>query len=187
MPDLSDGFFIGDNGDNEDSDGAPAEDPSASPKEPKSTDKRISDLQSARDKETARANKAEARLTALLAAEGKGAETPSATPAGGEVNGAILEMARMFAVQQNPKLAEYDITSEELFGNTPAEIARSAAELVAKYEKIETRARNKVLAANGIAPELEGAGEPKPDRDFSQMSSEDFAKIMDAAMTGARL
>jgi len=184
MPDPIDEFF-GDDGESGDDDGESGETktPSTPPKDQKSTDKRISDLQSAKDKETARANKAEKQLKALLSASGGDEEPMSPAPAG-DVNSAILEMARMFAVQQNPKLAEYEITASELSGNTPAEIAKSAAELVAKYEKIETRARNKALAANGLAPELEGAGAPPKDRDFSTMSREDFKKLMDAAMSG---
>jgi hypothetical protein len=185
MPDFMDDL-LGDSGEPGEDDGAPEQDPSAPPKEPKSTDKRISDLQSARDKETARANKAEAKLKALLAVDaGDAGDTDrQSAPAGGSTESAILEMARMFAVQQNPKLAEYGLSERDLVGNSPSEISRSAADLIARFEKIETQVRNKVLAANGLAPELDGTAVPTPDRDFSKMSSEDFKKIMDAAMQG---
>jgi hypothetical protein len=93
----------------------------------------------------------------------------------------------MFAVQQNPKLAEYGLTGDDLTGSTPREIAESAALLIARFEKVETQVRNKLLAENGLAPELSGGNKLPPDRDFSAMSSEDFKKLMDAAMTGARL
>jgi hypothetical protein len=59
--------------------------------------------------------------------------------------------------------------------------------LIARFEKIETQVRNKVLAENGLSPELTGGAYVAPDRDFTKMSSEDFKKLMDAAMTGARL
>jgi hypothetical protein len=184
MPDDIDGL-LADDGDDSGDDGAPETDPSAPPKVPKSADKRISDLQSARDKETARANKAEARLKAILAASSD-RDTESGTPSDPEVS-PMVEMARMFAVQQNPKLAEYGLTESDLTGSTPREIAKSAADLIARFEKIETQVRNKVLADNGMAPELAGAEVLPPDRDFSKMSSDDFKKLMDAAMTGSRL
>ena len=150
----------------------------------KSTDKRISDLQSKADKETARANKAETRLKALEAAlkEGDTKDSkPEAETAGNGVNDAVLDMARMFVFQQNPKLAQYGISSSDLAGSTPAAVAQSATELVARFEKIETQVRNKVLADQGLAPELD-SGVPEPARDFTKMSSEDFEKVMNAAL-----
>jgi hypothetical protein len=93
-------------------------------------------------------------------------------------------MARMFAVQQNPKLSEYGLSASDLTGSTPSEIAQSAAALIARFEKIETTVRNKVLAANGLAPEVDaGAPPPSKAKDFSKMSSEDFKKVMDEAMS----
>ena len=49
-----------------------AEGESSGDKDPKSSDKRIRDLQSQKDKETARANKAEKQLKALLAPKVQG-------------------------------------------------------------------------------------------------------------------
>jgi len=185
MPDFMDDLLQGDLGEPGADDGDPEKDPSPSPKEPKSTDKRVSDLQSARDKETARANKAEAKLAALLSVANSDSDSSSRSdPISGNADGVILEMARMFTVQQNPKLAEYGLSEQDLTGTTPGEIARSASALIARFEKIETQVRNKVLADNGLAPELDGTAVPTPDRDFSKMSSEDFKKLMDAAMQG---
>lgn len=184
MSDLNDDLF-GDEDDALETDGDP-KDPSAKSADPKSTDKRISDLQSKADKETARANKAEARLKAVLEAEGNGAETGKSPVAQSTVTDAatlaVLDMARMFAVQQYPKLAEYGVGAADLNGATPGEIAQSAAALVARYEKIETRARNKVLAENGFAPEIEAGAKAVPTRDFSAMPKEDFDKILNAAL-----
>lgn len=155
-------------------------------KDPKSTDKRISDLQSAKDKETARANKLQKQLDAIAAAsKGDDVEAPKAPPAGG-TDSAILDMARMFALSANPKLAEYGLTAEDLSGDTPSAIAASAAGLVARYEKLETQIRNKVLAENGMAPEIESGAPPAQPRDFSKMSKEDFQKVMDAALNKTR-
>jgi len=56
--------------------------------------------------------------------------------------------------------------------------------LVARFEKVETQVKNKVLAENGLAPAIEGDKAPSKPRDFSTMSSEDFKKVMEAAMRG---
>lgn len=146
----------------------------------KSADKRISEMQSERDRETARANKAEKQLKALLGVQGAGAEGGS--PEGDTGQSAILDMARMFAEQQNPKLAEYGLTGADLTGTTPAEIAASASQLVARFEKIETRALNKVLAERGLAPEIDGQVPPPKPRDFTNMPKEDFDKVVAKAL-----
>ena len=49
-------------------------------------------------------------------------------------------------------------------------------------EKIETQVRNKVLADNGLTLEVDAGAPPAQTRDYSKMSSEDFKKVMDAAM-----
>lgn len=192
MSERSDNLFDdGDEGDDSSTDSAAGASggESGEAKDPKSTDKRISDLQSAKDKETARANKLQKQLDAIAAATKEdGAEDgkPAAPVAGDPTLSAMLDMARMFAFQQYPKLAEYGLTEADLSGNTPSEIAQGAAGLVARYEKIETQVRNKVLADNGMAPEIEaGDTAPKP-QDFSSMSSEDFKKVLDAALNKTR-
>jgi hypothetical protein len=151
-------------------------------KDPKSSDKRVRDLQSKADKETARANKAEAELARVKAALVQDSESGTPPSSGAPADGALLDMARMFAYQQNPKLAEYDVPVSALNGGTPSEIAASAAELVARYERIETKARNKLLAENGQAPEIDSGGPPAKARDFSTMSKEDFNKLVDETM-----
>ena len=181
MSDLSDDLFKDDEEKPESGDGAP-KDPSTDSKDPKSSDKRVRDLQSKADQETARANKAEAKLKAMLEAAADRDAGGGSAPVPGDASGALLDMARMFAVQQNPKLAEYGVSMSDLSGSTPREIAQSAAEQVARFEKLETQVRNKVLAANGLAPEVGGDIAPAPSRDFSKMSSEDFKKVMDAAL-----
>ena len=157
-------------------------------KDPKPSDKRIRDLQSEKDKETARANKAEKQLKALLdAAKDPDAESskPPANGNGGSVaDNATLDMARMFVFQMNPALAEYGIPASALTGDTPSEIAESATELVAQFKKIETRMRNKVLAEMGHAPEIEAGAAPPKVRDYSKMSKEDFQKVVDEAIKG---
>jgi len=185
MPDPSDDLFRNDDAEVDGDDGAlPKGDPSTSLTDPKSSDKRINDLQSKADKETARANKAEARLAALLEVAKSGDPEGSKPSEGGNASDALLDMAKMFAIQQNPKLSEYGITMAELSGSSPREVARNAAEQVARFEKLETQIRNKVLAANGLAPDIAGGESPAVTRDYSKLSSEDFKKVMEAAMRG---
>lgn len=188
MPGPDDDLLLGDDGDDDSTDDALSGDSSGKSNDPKAADKRISDLQSKADKETARANKAEATVKRLIeAAKDPDAEgsKPLAEAGGNAAFDAVLEMSKMFAIQQHPKLGEYGLSASDLTGSTPGEIAQSAAALVARFEKIETQARNKVLAANGLAPEVE-AGDQKPHvaRDFSKMSSEDFNKFLEAQMKG---
>ena len=156
-------------------------------KDPKSSDKRIRDLQSAKDKETARANKAEKQLKAFLdAANGSDAEAGNGEPSApsNAANDAVLDMARMLVMQQQPKLEAYGISASDLNGSTPAEIAATASALVAQFEKFETQARNQVLAEQGLAPEIDagGSGAPKPSRDYSKMPKEEFEKVYEQAM-----
>lgn len=189
MSELSDNLFD----DEDEGEGSPKDsDPkgeSGGDKDPKSSDKRISDLQSAKDKETARANKLQKQLDAIAAAakdEDVEDSKPPVQTGGSSVDGAILDMARMFAFQQNPKLAEYGITAADLNGSSPSEVARSATELVTRFEKIETQVRNKLLADQGLAPEIDAGAPSTPPRDFSKMSKEDFQKVMDAALNKTR-
>lgn len=178
----------GDEGDDAEDDSADASESGAAA-DPKSPDKRVRDLQSQKDKETARANKAEKEIQRLKAAfadpDAEGGKPPKDSSDGGDVaNAALLDMARMFAYQQNPKLAEYGVSQSDLTGSTPSEVAESAVELVARFEKIETRVRNKVLADNGMAPEVDAGAPPANARDFSKMSKEDFNKLVEESMRG---
>lgn len=190
MSELGDNLFDdGDEGDDLSADSAGTSGESGDSKDPKSTDKRISDLQSAKDKETARANKLQKQLDAITAAtkdEDVEVRKSAASTTGNVTDNVILDMARMFAFQQNPKLAEYGIAPSDLTGSTPSEVTQAATELVARFEKIETQVRNKVLADQGFAPEIDAGLPAAKPRDFSKMSKEDFQKVMDAALNKSR-
>lgn len=184
---LEDDLLDGDDGDDLNDDGAPEGDPSKTGKTQKSPDKRISDLQSKADKQEARANKAESALKRLQEAmkepDAEEGKPPAGNPVADAATLAILDMAKMFAVQQHPRLAEFGLSAADLTGSTPSEVAQSAAALVTRFEKIETQVKNKVLAENGFAPEIDaGAPAPTKAKDFSKMSSEDFKKTLEAAL-----
>lgn len=178
---LDDDLLDGDDGDESLDDGA--ESPSPSDKDLKSTEKRVTDLQSKMDKETARANKAEKTLLILQETmKGDDTEESNSGSRDSESNqdSVVLDMARMFALQQHPILSEYGISVADLTGSTPSEIAQTATELEARFAKIETQVRNKVLADNGMSPEIDAGDKSKnrSSRDFSKMSSEDFNKVL---------
>ena len=42
--------------------------------------------------------------------------------------------------------------------------------------------RNKILADNGLAPEIANAAPTGKPRDYTNMSAEDFKKVMDEAL-----
>lgn len=165
-----------------------SESESGAGKDPKS-DKRIRDFQAKADAETARANKAEKRLAALEAAMKETGAEDGKPPAKADGDGSqdiILDMARMFAFQQNPRLAEYGLTAADLNGATPNAIAEHATELIERFEKIETRVKNKVLADQGLAPEVDAGSPPASARDFSKMPTADFEKVMNEALNKRR-
>lgn len=181
---MSDNLFDdGDEGEDTSTDSGADGAESGDGKDPKSSDKRISDLQSAKDKETARANKLQKQLDAIAAATKEPDAEAGKPPEGGNVADAqILDMARMFAFQQNPKLSEYGIQASDLNGSSPSDIAKAATELVARFEKFETQARNKILADQGLAPEVDAGSPPSQPRDYSSMPKEDFDKAVAAAL-----
>lgn len=190
MPELDDERDdIIDEGDDASDDSASGEKPDES-KEPKTpeSDKRVKDFQSKADAAEARANKAEARLKTLESAFKVDNSDDSKPPKSGNAStdSAIIDMARMFAYQQNPKLADYGVEMSDISGSTPSEIARNATDIVARFEKIETKARNKVLAEQGLAPEISGGETSSPKRDFSTMPKKDFDAFVEAAMKGQR-
>lgn len=195
MPELDDELDLNtetdDGGDDSSDDSAGESGESKGDKTPKSSDKRVSDLQSKADKETARANKAEKRLQALEAAlkdsdSDGGKENPKRADASTDPQ--ILEMAQMFAYQQHPRLEEFGVEMSDITGSTPSEVAKNAAALVARFEKIETIARNKVLAEQGLAPELSNdLPATRKSRDFNSMPAEDFEKIVERALRGERV
>ncbi len=175
---MTDDLLDGDEDESADDSGSEESESDADEKS-KSSDKRIRDLQSAKDKETARANKAESENQRLRAALTSGDAGAGAPPAGGAAaDEQVLDMARMFVYQQHPKLEEYGIAATDLTGSSPTEIAQSAAAAVARLDKLETKARNKVLADNGMAPEVYGGNPPPPPRDYSKMSKEEFDKVL---------
>lgn len=151
----------------DDQNDAPADDKS---------NKRISDLQSAADKATARANKAEAALRALNAGKGGGAGTDPAT----EALMQELREASLDAVYgEFPELKKYGIERSLIEGSTRAEMREAATSVVALIKNLGTKVRNETLAEHGIKAEPTGAAR-KPSVNYESMSDEDFTKLLDS-------
>lgn len=138
-------------------------------------DKRVADLIAARDKEAARANKAE---KALRAAADAGTDKGSNDP-GQQALMAELREASLDAVfGKYPELKDYDIDRSLIEGTTRAELTAGAEALVSLIKKVSTKARNKALADAGVEAPTSGASR-KPPVDYGAMSDEEFLKHLD--------
>lgn len=142
---------------------------------PEGDAKRIADLISARDKEAARANKAEAALAKRGDGNGAGNSDPATKALMQELREASLDA--MFA--EFPDLRDYGIERSLIEGTTRAEMRESAVALVGLIKSVSTKARNKTLAEHGIKAEQTGSTR-KPPTDYANMSEEDFNKLLDS-------
>lgn len=143
----------------------------------KEVDKRIRDLQSKADAETARANKAEAALKSP--GRNKGEVAGSNDPA---TSALILELreASLDAIfGEYPELKEYSIDRSLIEGTTRAEMRDAAASLVGLIKNVGSKARNKALADAGVKADPVGTTRSKP-VNYATMSSEDFKKLLDS-------
>lgn len=141
-------------------------------------------LQSERDKERARANKAEAELKKLKATSAKGQEQAPQAPA--EVQEWIVaardNMKRsLFA--ENPKFSQYGIDPNLIVGDTPAEMRASAKSLSDFVENLHGQVRSAVLQEHGYDPEPR-ASEAPGRKDFAKMDPKEFNALVDEAMRG---
>jgi hypothetical protein len=143
---------------------------------PKGDSKRIADLTSARDKETARANQAEKALKALRGeGQAAGSNDPSAKMWMAELREASLDAV----YGEYPELREFAIDRSLIEGSTRAEIREAASALVGLVKNVSTKARNKTLAEHGMKAESSGQSR-KPPVDYGSMSDEDFLKVLDS-------
>lgn len=137
--------------------------------------KRFQDAQAALDVERKRGAKLEAELGKL-----RGGQEPvleGREPARLVTDLELIEDWREAAWERYPQFKDYGIEIDAIGGNSRAEIRGAAANLVAFVEKVETRARNRVLAEYGLSSAgLGGGGEKVPD--FGAMSDEDFLKFI---------
>lgn len=150
-----------------------------STEESEKPDKRINDLTSARDKETARANAAEKALAAIRGKGKEGSNDPQVTALMQELRDASLDA--VFSAQ--PKLSEYGIDRALIEGSTRSELRASADQLVALIEQVETKATNRALAKHGIDAAPVGSRREKP-LDIANMPKDEFEKLIARAKQG---
>jgi hypothetical protein len=143
--------------------------------------KRIRDLQSARDRETARANRAERALQGLLK-PGEGS-SGSADPERQSLLDELRESNLDGVYAEFGELKTYEIDRALIEGQTRAEMRASAARVVALVKGVETKARNKALSDAGIKAEPVGTTRPAP-KDYARMSAEDIEKEIARARSG---
>ncbi len=140
------------------------------------TQKRIQDLQSAADKATARANKAE---KALAGASDKGSVSGSNDPAQAALMQELREASLDAMYAEFPQLAQYNIDRSLIEGSTRAQMRESATSVVALIKNVATRARNETLSQHGIKAESAGQTRSKP-VDYGSMSDEAFEKLLNS-------
>lgn len=147
-------------------------------------DKRVRDLQSAADKATARANKAEAALAKALSrgeTSDEGSKDPEREALLSELRDASLDAV----YAEFGELKTYGIDRALIGGRTRAEMRESATALVGLIKSVATKERNRVLKDNGIVPEPAGSTRTPP-KNFAEMSDEEFEKFR-AARRGSSL
>lgn len=137
--------------------------------------KRIKDLQSKADAETARANKAEKALAKM---RGEGDADPATQRLVAELREASLDAV----FGEFPELREFGINRDLVEGTTRAELRVNAKALVSLIKNVSTKARNKALAEAGVTPAPAGSRRESP-KDYNAMSDEDFGKEL-ARLTG---
>ena len=136
-------------------------------------DKRLADLQSRLDKETARANKAEAALAkGSKSGEDNGSNDPERAALRAELREASLDAV----YGEFAELREFGIDRNLIEGATRAEMRESATALVGLIKTVSTKARNKALKEAGVTAEPAGSTR-QPPKDFNAMSDEEFEKF----------
>lgn len=156
--------------------GTPEGEPEGDPEvKPDKSDKRISDLQSIADKETARANKLAAELKALREGKPAGGNDPTESALMQELREASLDAV----YGEFPELKEFGIERALIEGSTRADMRESATSLVGLVKSVATKVENKVLAKHGLKAEPSGETRSKP-VDYGSMKDEDFLKLLDS-------
>ena len=139
--------------------------------------KRINDLIAARDKEVARANKAE---EALKKASGKGtAPSGDADPAQQALLQELREASLDAVYGEFPDLKKFGIDRSLIEGSTRAQMRESATSIVALVKGVATAVRNEVLAEHNISAEAAGSTR-QPPKDYAAMSDEEFNKLLNS-------
>lgn len=163
-----------------DADGEEDADADADDKPKSKTPARVRELQSIADKATARANALQKQIDA---SKGKKSSTDAGTGSGAvppEIQqwlDVAQETARSRLYESDPRLKEYGIDPALINGNTPAEMQAAFKTLKQVVNRVESKARSKVLQEHGFA-EPPKSSSVAPKRNYETMSDEDFQAIV---------
>ena len=136
--------------------------------------KALSAMQSERDKETARANKAEKALAS---------STKAASAKGQEWIDTAMDNQKRALFEGNPKFAQYEIPIDLIIGETPAEMVASTKSLSQFVDTMEGKMRGKILTDHGLDPEPKDT--PKLGRaGYADMPQDQFDKLVEEARKG---
>lgn len=184
MPDNDD-LFDGNDGDELDAQSDGSKDDALAPGDqdsppPASDSKRVNDLMSKWQSAEAKAARLEAELartkTQVPGARNSGDRQAKPADEWAEFH---RSMARDKLFESEPRFARYGIDATAIEGATPAEMQASFNRQKALIDKIETAARNTILAEHGLIPEVAaGASERSEPVDFARMSSKEFEEYL---------
>ena len=165
----------------EDQEDAEAADDGDQKPDPKA-EKRIKDLQSKADKETARANKAEADLKAALKAKApqKDKQTQEVPESIQKWLDAAQETTRTQLFESDPRFKEYGLDPSLIVGDEPSDMRQSAKELKKLVDRIESRARSSIMKEMGINPEPSTSDRTTGKKNFATMSAKEILALADS-------
>jgi len=140
-------------------------------------------MQSERDKETARANKAQKEVDKMKAASAKSAGSTEVPPQVQEWIVAAQSRTRETLYESNPKFKAFGIDPTLISGDTPAEMTASAKSLSEFVETLEGTVRDSVLKEHGFDPAPK-ASAAMGRKDFNAMDTKEFDAIVEEALRG---
>lgn len=140
-------------------------------------------MQSERDKETARANKAQKEVDKMKAASAKSAGSTEVPPQVQEWINAAQSRTREALYEANPKFKTFGIDPTLISGDTPAEMTASAKTLTEFVDTLETTVRDEVLKEHGFDPSPKASASIGR-KDFNKMDTKEFDAIVEEALRG---
>ena len=140
-------------------------------------------LQSERDQERARANKAEKELKSLKAASANGQGESGIPTNVNEWIVAAQENQRKALFAEYPEFSTYNIDAALIVGDTPAEMRASAKSLSEFVATLQGKVRQSVLVEHGFTPEPQSS-QVTGRKDYATMDSKDFDKLVENALRG---
>lgn len=157
------------------------------PKPEDNSAKRIKDLQSAKDRAEAEANRLRKQLEGKAPAKGPkddGKNEGDVPPEFRQWLTAAQERVREGFYASEPRFKEYGVDPALITGNTPEEMKASATQLKKFVSRMESNIRNKVLREHGIAAVAPSGTPAGSKKTYKEMTAEEFERAVQAALNG---